>query len=241
MTNPMHEARCADVREPLAADFIIPVLACSLAIYYLATTDDLVWEARAAGVYIGAPLIAMCVIHMARALFRIFRGEGSFSGGDLFASTLFNRQRLGLAALIALFIAVIPWIGTTLGLFLVLITSMWLLGVRHIRTLLLVAGVTCLVVYGLLMFAVGSRLPSGPGEWLLEPGFKFAVAVLTPVVTFLIELLTPVVTFLVELLTPVFSFIGRILSAIYQGLASAADWIWQIMIWLKNWIVRIGS
>ena len=58
-------------REPLAADFIIPLIACGLAIYYLATTTDLVWEARAAGVFVGVPLIAMCVLHMGRTLYRI--------------------------------------------------------------------------------------------------------------------------------------------------------------------------
>ena len=50
MTDNTDESQRADTREPLAADFIIPLLACGLAVYYLATTTDLVWEARAAGV-----------------------------------------------------------------------------------------------------------------------------------------------------------------------------------------------
>ena len=49
----------------------------------------------------------------------------------MFADTLFNRQRLALVVLVALFIIALPWTGTTLGLFLVLIASMWTLGVTQ--------------------------------------------------------------------------------------------------------------
>ena len=171
MTNSTDESHRADTREPLAADFIIPLLACGLAGYYIATTNDLVWEARAAGVVVGVPLIAMSVFHMGRTLLRIVQGSGSISGGDMFANTLFNRQRLALIVLVALFIIALPWTGTTLGLFLVLIASMWTLGVRSIRQLLTVATTTCAVVYVLLMYLVSSRLPHGPVEWLITWAF----------------------------------------------------------------------
>ena len=151
----------------MAADFIIPLMSCGLAGYYLATTTDLVWEARAAGVAVGVPLILMCVFHMGRTLYRIFKGEGSFGFGDLVANTLFNRQRLALGLLIAAFIIALPWTGTTLGLFLVLIAGMWMLGVTSIRQLVLVAAITAAVVYVLLIYLVSSRLPQGPVEWLI--------------------------------------------------------------------------
>jgi hypothetical protein len=166
MTNP-DESRSADTREPLAADFIIPLLSCGLAGYYLATTTDLVWEARAAGVAVGVPLIAMCVFHMGRTVYRIMQGSGSFSTGEMFANTLFNRQRLALVILVALFIAALPFTGTTLGLFILLVASMWVLGVRNILTLVAIAGTTCAVVYVLLMYLLSSRLPQGPVEWLI--------------------------------------------------------------------------
>jgi hypothetical protein len=161
----------SDAREPLAADFIVPLLACGLAIYYLVTTADLVWEARAAGVAVGVPLLALCFIHMGRTAWRIAQGRGSFSAGDMFADTLFNRQRLVLIILIGLFIATLPWVGTTLGLFLVLVAGMWMLGVTRIRTLVIVAATTCAVVYVLLMYLVASRLPHGPVEWLITWAF----------------------------------------------------------------------
>jgi hypothetical protein len=157
----------ANTPEPLAADFIIPVLACGLAFYYLATTTDLVWEARAAGVFVGVPLIAMCLMHMGRLVYRIATGEGSLSFGDLFADTLYNRQRAALLALMIAFIAAIQWTGTTLGLFILIIASMMVLGVRSIKILLGVAFTTCALVYVLLMHLLGSRLPRGPVENLI--------------------------------------------------------------------------
>ena len=171
MTNSTDESQRADTREPLAADFIIPLLACGLAGYYLATTTDLVWEARAAGVAVGVPLIAMCVVHMGRTIYRIVQGSGSFSTGDMFANTLFNRQRLALVVLVPLFIAALPWTGTTLGLFLLLIASMWTLGVTQHPP----ARGDCrhdgAVVYVLLIYLVSSRLPQGPVEWLITGVF----------------------------------------------------------------------
>jgi hypothetical protein len=173
VTNSTDESRGADTREPLGADFIIPVLACILAGYYLATTTDLVWEARAAGVAVGVPLILMCVGHMGRTIYRIAQGHGSFGFGEIFENTLFNRQRLGLLISISLFIIALPWTGTTLGLFLVLIATMWLLGVRSIRQLLGIATVTALTVYVLLIYLVSSRLPQGPIEWFI--GWLFGI------------------------------------------------------------------
>jgi hypothetical protein len=167
VTNSTDESPRADTREPLGADFIIPLMSCGLAGYYLATTTDLVWEARAAGVAVGVPLIAMCVFHMGRTLYRIQQGRGSFSFGEIFANTLFNRQRLILGLLTAAFIGALPWTGTTLGLFLVLVAGMRMLGVTSIRQLVGVAATTAAVVYVLLIYLVSSRLPQGPVEWLI--------------------------------------------------------------------------
>jgi hypothetical protein len=167
VTDSTDEGRRADTREPLGADFIIPLMSCGLAGYYLATTTDLVWEARAAGVAVGVPLILMCVFHMGRTLYRIFKGDGSFGFGEIFANTQFNRQRLALGLLTAAFIAALPWTGTTLGLFLVLIAGMWTLGVTSIRQLVGIAAITAAVVYVLLIYFVSSRLPQGPVEWLI--------------------------------------------------------------------------
>jgi hypothetical protein len=162
-----------DVRDdetdgPLGADFIIPVLALALIAYYSATTAGLGWEAKVTGIVIGAVLAPLCVVHMVRMMLSIRRGEGTFGFGDLVSNTPFNRQRLGLVALVALFIAAIEWVGTTLGLFLLLIGCMLLMGVRSVRALIGVALATTAVVYVLLIWLLNSRLPQGPVEKLIR-------------------------------------------------------------------------
>jgi hypothetical protein len=155
-------------REPLGADFIIPALATGLAAYFFVTTFDLAWEAKVTGTFIGAVLLALCVTQFARLGLRIVSHRGSFGFGDLLGDTLFNRQRLALLVLATLFIATIEWVGTTLGLFLLLVASMWVMGVRGLRVLIGVASVTAATVYLLLIYLLGSRLPSGVIENVLS-------------------------------------------------------------------------
>jgi hypothetical protein len=156
------------VAGPLGADFIIPVLALALIVYYSATTIGLTWEAKVTGVVIGAVLAPLCIVHMVRMVLAISRGQGTPGLGDLISNTLFNRQRLGLVLLITTFIATIEWIGTTLGLFLLLVGCMLLMGVRSVRALIGVALATTAVVYVVLIFLLNSRLPQGVVEKLIR-------------------------------------------------------------------------
>jgi hypothetical protein len=92
---------------------------------------------------------------------QVAAGTGNLGLGGLVDNNLFNRQRLVLIVLVALFVATIQWVGTTLDLFLVLIGCMWTLGVRGVRTLVGVAFVTAAVVHLLLITLLGSKLPQG--------------------------------------------------------------------------------
>jgi hypothetical protein len=157
----MSEPESERGKAALGADFIIPVLACSLAIYYFVSTAELVWEAKATGIVIGLALIALCIVQFTKIGLEIRGGRADLGLGDLAHNTLFNRQRLALIVLVALFVVTIHWIGTTLGLFFVLIGSMWALGVRNIRTLFGVAFATAAVVHFVLIYLLASRLPQG--------------------------------------------------------------------------------
>jgi hypothetical protein len=145
----------------LGADLIIPVLACGLAIYYFVSTADLVWEAKATGVVVGIVLIALCAVQFAKIARDVVAARGDLGLGDLAENTLFNRQRLALVALAVSFVVTLPWVGTTLGLFLVLFASMWVLGVRSIPALLGVSIASAATVHLLLIYLLGSRLPQG--------------------------------------------------------------------------------
>ncbi len=140
---------------------IIPLLACGLAIYFLISTSELAWEARATGSMVAYVLLGLCLALFLRGGLRAMRGTGQYSFGDLFENSLFNRQRVGLVALLVLFIATIPWLGTTLGIFLLLLASLRLMGVTNATQLLGISLTSAAVVYLLFIFLLNSRMPRG--------------------------------------------------------------------------------
>jgi hypothetical protein len=154
-------------RQALGADLIIPVLAAGLTIYFLVNTAGLVWEARANGTVIGATLLILVAVQLVRVGVEVRRGRASLGFGSLLERSTVQAQRLGLLVVLAAFIAAIPWVGTTLGLFLALCASMWLLGVRDPRALLGIPLAVAASVYVLFVVLLQSRLPVGPIEHFL--------------------------------------------------------------------------
>jgi len=151
----------------LGAYFIIPLLACGLTIYFLVSTAGLIWEARSTGTFIGVILLGLCAAQFIRLGLKVARGEATLGFGELAENTFYNRLRLGLLVLVIAFVALLPVLGTTLGLFLVLIAMIRLMGVRSWRVLATVAFITSATVHGLLIYLLGSQLPQG----LLKPFF----------------------------------------------------------------------
>ncbi len=148
-------------RAALGADLLIPAIGSGLAIYYLVTTAEMDLEAKSAGLFVGTVLLFLCAIQLVRILVEVVRGRATLGLGDLVANSRHNRQRLGLILLVALFIATIGWTGTTLGLFLLLLCSMLVMGVREPGKLIGVAFCTSAVVYLLLIYLLNTRLPHG--------------------------------------------------------------------------------
>jgi hypothetical protein len=161
MSSPEPEVSTPRSRTALGADFIIPAFACGLTAYYLVSTVDLVWEARATGTVIGLVLLALCIAHCCRLGLRIAAGRGSLGLGDLLRNDEFNRQRFALAAMVLLYILTIHWLGATIGLFFLLVGCMRLLGVKSIRALVGVAFSAAAVVHLALITLLGSKLPRG--------------------------------------------------------------------------------
>jgi hypothetical protein len=153
----------------LGAYFIIPALACALTVYFLVSTRDLIWEARSTGTFIGVILLGLCIGQFVRLGLKVSRGEATLGLGELAENTYYNRLRLALLILTIAFIALLPVIGTTLGLFLVLIAMVRLMGVRSWRVLVTVAFITAAAVHGLLIYLLGSQLPQG----FLKPFFTW--------------------------------------------------------------------
>ncbi len=152
-------------RAALGADLLLPGLACALTAYYLVSTTDLVWEAKATGVVIGLVLVALCVALFVRIALDRAAGRGTLAMGELLRNDEFNRQRLWLVVFTALYVVTIHWVGATVGLFFLLIASMRLLGVTRLRTLLLVAFSTAAFVHLTLITLLDGMLPRG---WIVN-------------------------------------------------------------------------
>ncbi|MEJ1159471.1 hypothetical protein [Prosthecomicrobium sp. N25] len=162
----------SDTAPPSLADGFVPLLAAGLTGYYLVSTLDLTWEARSTGTLVGSALLGLCALQFARMVVERSTGVAVPGFGGLFADTPHNRTRLALITALAGFVLLIPWTGTTLGLFLLLLAGMLAMGVRSPLQLFGIAGGVSAFVLILFLGLLKSRLPRGAlDSWLLSlPG-----------------------------------------------------------------------
>lgn len=142
-------------------DVIIPGLAVALTLYYLGSTGSLTWEARSTGWLISFVLLALCSVQLILLFVRRFCGKVTLGLGELVENTQNNRRRLGLLIILSTFVASIRFTGATLGIFLVMVLSMLVMGVRRPAHLIGIAGATATCVFLLFMVVLKSRLPQG--------------------------------------------------------------------------------
>jgi len=159
-------------RASLGADLVIPVMALAFAAYFFFSIADLAWEAKANGVVIGAVLVVLAVAQLVRIGLRVHRGESDLRMNALFEPLEALPKRVGLVLITIAFIATMHWLGVTLGLVLALAASLWLLGVRSRRALVLVPLVVGAAVYLMFVVALQSDIPHGPVELLLAKLFS---------------------------------------------------------------------
>ncbi len=154
-------------KEPLGADLVIPVLAVAFTAYFFVSVAELTWEAKANAVIIGSVLLALVAVFAVRAAWRVAAGGADFSFQPLVEPRQMLRPRALIVGLTALFIVLIPWLGLTLGLFLLVAALMLVLGAVSWRTIALTSGTVAVIAYLLFIALLNSRLPRGPIEKLL--------------------------------------------------------------------------
>jgi hypothetical protein len=109
------------------ADFVIPIAAILLAIYYFTTILDSPWTAQVTAFFVGVTLIALSLAFLIRALLSLARGQARFSLATLIEPRSLLPQRSILFALTLGSLVAIPHLGFTLTAMLFLSTSMLLL------------------------------------------------------------------------------------------------------------------
>ena len=157
-----------NVKTPLGADLVIPLLALGFAIYFFWSITDLAWEAKANGVVIGAALIALVVLQVARIALAVARGEGDLRTDPLWQPRDVLLKRLGMVAVTVAFILLLQVLGLTLSLFAAMAVALWLMGVRRIPVVLGIAFGVAAAAYLLFIAVLDAGFPHGFIEKLLS-------------------------------------------------------------------------
>jgi len=149
-------------------DLIFPVLGTGFALYYVSTIWDLPREARMSGILLSGLILLFSGLFVARFI-KQARHAGIRSGITAILGTgALLWRRLGLMALIIVYVLVSPLLGFTLSIFAFLLASFAFLGERSLKRLLLTSVVMALVGYLLFMVVLKARLPEGPVEHLFD-------------------------------------------------------------------------
>lgn len=148
----------------VGADLVIPALALAFAVYFFIDIADLAWEAKANGVLIGSILVVLIVVQLARLGLQLARGEGRLGFESLLGPREALPARLGLVAVTIAFIALVPWLGLTLTLFLAMAAALRAMGLRNLRTCLIISFVVAASAYGLFIALLDTDMPHGPVE-----------------------------------------------------------------------------
>lgn len=154
-------------KKALGADLVIPVLAVAFTLYYFSTIWGLGWEAKANGLAIGTTLLLLIAIFLTRTALQMKRGKATLAMDRLLKPMESQGRRLGLIGAIVAFIAVLPWLGLTLDIFLFMGTTMFVLGVRKPLPLLAMALIVAAGAYVGFIVVLNTRFPRGPVETVL--------------------------------------------------------------------------
>ena len=158
-------------KDAALGDLVIPALAVAFTLYFFDSIWDLAWEARATGIVVGTALLVLILALVVRVVRRLAAGRAALTFGHLIGPWPHGRQRIGIVALCALFIALVPWLGLTLGLFVLTSGLMFLLGAGSWRTIVIASATVSVAAYLLFVAFLNTRMPRGPIEKLLETLF----------------------------------------------------------------------
>jgi hypothetical protein len=155
-------------RKGVGADLILPLMAAAYAAYYVYTVREFPWEAQVNGTFIALVIWLLVVIMLVRTAVRLRRGEVTLRATGITKPKAKLVERGLFVAVTALDIVLMPWLGFTLTVMLFLLSSMWLLGVRGVKPLVIIPLAAGSVGYVFFIVALNTRLPKGPVEWLLQ-------------------------------------------------------------------------
>ena len=114
----------------------------------------------------------LIAVQLARIGYNLARGRGSFSFEPLWRPREVLGKRIGMVLVTIAFIATLPWLGLTLGLFAGMAAALWVMGVRRPGLVVGISASVAAACYILFIATLQSEFPHGPVEQLLSNAFK---------------------------------------------------------------------
>jgi hypothetical protein len=155
-------------KAPLGADLVIPLLALGFALYFFGSIADLVWEAKANGAVIGALLVGLVVLQLARIGVEVAKGRGDLRTDPLWQPREVLFKRVGMVLVTVTFIFTLQLLGLTLSLFVAMAGALLIMGVRRPWTVLGISFAVAAAAYLLFIALLDSSFPHGPIEKLFS-------------------------------------------------------------------------
>jgi hypothetical protein len=149
-----------DKRPGILPELIIPVGAVVFTIYYLATVQELPFQAKVVGIYVGGAIVLLSLILFARFAMEIFKGKKALNFHGFFSDPVSEGRRWGVLAATCLFIGLMPVVGFVVSLFAyVLVTVILVGGMARLRTALILATSLTAVAFFIFIIFVKVRFP----------------------------------------------------------------------------------
>lgn len=162
------ETEPSAARKPaIGGELLIPALGVGLAVYFLIDIRDLAWEAKANATVIAYILLGLIALHVVRIALRVWSGETTLGIGPLVEPLSLLPTRLLVLVITGAFIIALPWLGLSVGLFLLVTILMRLLHAGSWSKVVITAAVVSIAAYLLFIALLNSRMPHGPIEKLL--------------------------------------------------------------------------
>lgn len=156
-------------KKSLGGELVIPVCSLAFTLYYFSTIIDSPWTAQVSAFFVGAILIALSLLFIAKSLYLVKAEKADFGLNGLIGRADITSGRVWVLLITLGYVVIVEYGGFTLTTFVFLFSTMLVLNKgRRPGFIALLAGGFALGGYGLFIVALDTRFPFGPFEKFMQ-------------------------------------------------------------------------
>jgi hypothetical protein len=149
------------------ADLILPVGASFYAIYYVSSVWSFPPEAQRSGLFMAAMVLGFSLLFFARTAVQAFREGWVFDMSPILGPISGRAGRIVFVLMTCAYPFLVPYLGFTLGTFLLMAGGAWVNGLRPAGRAILFGLGGALSGWLFFIVLLGTRFPEGPFERLV--------------------------------------------------------------------------